>query len=121
LFDEDMVFRTMDEGRLHLERTDDQIPLWKYTEAEDAEDTARPSTAHSRGSIPDYVGPLKEYAKYCPVPGCRRQKMGFSRTWNLNLHLKVMHPDMIAGGPTKTTETVERADTEMKPDPETDG
>jgi hypothetical protein len=119
LFDEDMLFRTMDEGRLHLEQTDDQMPFWKYTD--DEEETTRPSTARSRGSVPDYVGKLKEYARYCPVQGCPRQKKGFSRTWNLNQHLKVMHPELTAAGTTETTEPIEATDTEMKPDPESVG
>lgn len=31
----------------------------------------------------------------CPIKGCQRHKKGFSRTWNLNLHLKRVHPGYI--------------------------
>lgn len=34
----------------------------------------------------------------CPIKGCRRHEQGFSRTWNLNLHLKRVHPGYIERG-----------------------
>lgn len=32
----------------------------------------------------------------CPLEDCRRHEMGFSRTWNLNQHMKIAHPSYIA-------------------------
>ncbi|KAL2823656.1 RNA polymerase I-specific transcription initiation factor-domain-containing protein [Aspergillus cavernicola] len=34
---------------------------------------------------------------FCPFKGCRRHKKGFSRRWNLNQHLRTMHPSYRPG------------------------
>ncbi|KAL4910933.1 RNA polymerase I-specific transcription initiation factor-domain-containing protein [Aspergillus multicolor] len=34
----------------------------------------------------------REHVLVCPFKNCRRHEKGFSRTWNLNQHLKTMHP-----------------------------
>ncbi|RDW93893.1 uncharacterized protein DSM5745_01215 [Aspergillus mulundensis] len=34
----------------------------------------------------------REHILVCPFKNCRRHEKGFSRTWNLNQHLKTMHP-----------------------------
>ncbi|RJE23386.1 hypothetical protein PHISCL_04282 [Aspergillus sclerotialis] len=36
-------------------------------------------------------GPRRGQDLICPVESCRRHRKGFSRTWNLNLHMKRMH------------------------------
>ncbi|KAL1961038.1 hypothetical protein VTO42DRAFT_4926 [Malbranchea cinnamomea] len=102
LFGEDMVFRTMDEGTLHLERDADDRPVWKYIEGDgkddlEAADVPAQSVERAKtktSSVPEYIGPLKQYARYCPVQECPRHTRGFSRTWNLNKHLKNRHPDL---------------------------
>lgn len=96
LFDEDMIFRTMDEGRVHLDQTADGGPTWRYTEHEDEqqqEDSGK-RPAPDKATVPKYIGKLKEYAKFCPVSECPRHMKGFSRTWNLNEHLRIKHPEL---------------------------
>ncbi|KAL4941156.1 hypothetical protein BDV06DRAFT_7208 [Aspergillus oleicola] len=36
--------------------------------------------------------PKKDQPLFCPFKKCNRHKKGFSRRWNLNQHLKTMHP-----------------------------
>ncbi|KAJ5632414.1 hypothetical protein N7490_008753 [Penicillium lividum] len=33
---------------------------------------------------------------FCPVSSCNRSSKGFSRTWNLNQHIKIKHPTLAA-------------------------
>jgi hypothetical protein len=33
----------------------------------------------------------------CPIKRCSRHRNGFSRTWNLNLHMKRVHPGYTPG------------------------
>ena len=97
LFGEDMFFRTMDEGKLQLERDDDDKPIWRYTE--EGPDGSTPVNADKpKAAVPQFIGKLKEYAIYCPVKKCSRHTKGFSRTWNLNQHMKNKHPNEVRPG-----------------------
>ncbi|KAL1847430.1 hypothetical protein Plec18170_008542 [Paecilomyces lecythidis] len=57
--------------------------------------------AKEEGEEPSAVKPLKplkgkgahrKQDLVCPVKGCSRHTDGFTRTWNLNLHMKRVHP-----------------------------
>ncbi|WEW59266.1 hypothetical protein PRK78_004735 [Emydomyces testavorans] len=89
LFDQDMIFRTLNEGKVHLEQDEDSTASWKYVENEDEEDV---NMADEGPSVPEYIDRPKEYAVFCPVEECKRHKQGFSRKWNLDQHMKIKHP-----------------------------
>ena len=97
LFGEDMFFRTMDEGKLQFTQDEDDKPSWKYVE-EGPEEVSPVNAERSRPTVPQFIGKLKEYAIYCPVKECSRHTKGFSRTWNLNQHMKNKHPDEVRLG-----------------------
>lgn len=48
----------------------------------------------------------------CPVRSCSRHMNGFSRTWNLNIHLKRMHPGYAARDGAKSPAVVVEDDTD---------
>ncbi|KAK2809189.1 hypothetical protein FQN50_004025 [Emmonsiellopsis sp. PD_5] len=100
LFGEDMAFRTLNEGKLDLcQTTDNGQPAWEYHEADEVSgeelteaeipkpEIASRTTGAGRGRARPRANEL-----YCPVKGCSRETKGFSRTWNLNQHLKTKHP-----------------------------
>ncbi|KAM5449906.1 hypothetical protein MaudCBS49596_004668 [Microsporum audouinii] len=93
LFGEDQVFRTMHEGTVRLGRAEDGMPCWRHAESDQSEtdSTLAEGRPTSRG-----IDNPKQDAKYCPVTGCSRQLRGFSRSWNLNQHLKNAHSDLLA-------------------------
>ncbi|OJZ87292.1 hypothetical protein ASPFODRAFT_159845 [Aspergillus luchuensis CBS 106.47] len=45
------------------------------------------------GSRPKGKGEHRKQDLICPIRACSRHGKGFSRTWNLNLHMKRMHPN----------------------------
>ncbi|KAL3258567.1 hypothetical protein ABHI18_005940 [Aspergillus niger] len=45
------------------------------------------------GSRPKGKGEHRKQDLVCPIRACSRHSKGFSRTWNLNLHMKRMHPN----------------------------
>ncbi|PYH73780.1 uncharacterized protein BO88DRAFT_432142 [Aspergillus vadensis CBS 113365] len=45
------------------------------------------------GSRPKGKGEHRKQDLICPIRACSRHDKGFSRTWNLNLHMKRMHPN----------------------------
>jgi hypothetical protein len=122
LFGQDMAFQTFKEGRVDQVQGDDG-PKWEYIASESEGEresippspTRRPARSRSRGpSIhrettsrefslapeEERVAPrLKgkgEHRKQdliCPIKTCSRHKNGFTRRWNLNQHMKRMHPN----------------------------
>ncbi|OJD19924.1 hypothetical protein AJ78_00118 [Emergomyces pasteurianus Ep9510] len=105
LFGEDMAFRTLNEGKLELkEGNGNCMPTWEYVEGEESGESntdaeiAKPSkVAQRRGR--DHTGVI-----YCPVQRCSRSTKGFSRTWNLNQHIKNRHPGLeLRGSRSKST------------------
>ncbi|KAL4998793.1 RNA polymerase I-specific transcription initiation factor-domain-containing protein [Aspergillus recurvatus] len=47
----------------------------------------------TEGTLPSRDNSIKsDYSLVCPFKKCRRHEKGFSRRWNLNQHLKTMHP-----------------------------
>ncbi|EEH18059.1 hypothetical protein PABG_00622 [Paracoccidioides brasiliensis Pb03] len=97
LFGEDMAFRTLNEVKLVLsEGAEKSMPTWEYTDKEGSgefTDFEIPNTTNivrRRGL--DLEGQL-----LCPVKGCSRSTKGFSRTWNLNQHVKNRHPNLKYG------------------------
>lgn len=122
LFGQDMAFQTFKEGRVDQIPGDDG-PKWEYIASEsDGEresipppPTRRPARSRSRGPSThreptpgefslapeeEHVVPrLKgkgEHRKQdliCPIKTCSRHKKGFTRRWNLNQHMKRMHPN----------------------------
>ncbi|KAL6237390.1 hypothetical protein BDW75DRAFT_204039 [Aspergillus navahoensis] len=47
----------------------------------------------TRGALRSLDNSIKsDYSLVCPFKKCRRHEKGFSRRWNLNQHLKTMHP-----------------------------
>ncbi|KAK2882423.1 hypothetical protein FQN49_000375 [Arthroderma sp. PD_2] len=93
LFGEDQVFRTMSEGTAQLRMAEDGMPYWRHTEPDESEGEVE---VVEERSISTGVDNPNENVKYCPVKGCRRQLKGFSRTWNLNQHLKNAHAGLLA-------------------------
>ncbi|KLJ12237.1 hypothetical protein EMPG_12694 [Blastomyces silverae] len=111
LFKEDMAFRKLNEGKLELnEGNENRLPTWDYVEEEgsgesdsDFEIPNTTSLARKRGQ--GYGGEI-----YCPVKGCSRSTKGFSRTWNLNQHIKNKHPSLAPRGrPSKSAPLTEES------------
>lgn len=95
LFGEEMTFRTLNEGQLRLEKTD-RGHTWEYMEDSVLEEGERPRKKRRKDAKPippSFVSQYKKHSIFCPVNGCSRQTKGFSRTWNLNQHLKTKHSD----------------------------
>ncbi|PGH14071.1 hypothetical protein AJ80_06075 [Polytolypa hystricis UAMH7299] len=95
LFEEDMLFRTLGEGKVQLEKTAGSGPNWKYTVDDDGLD--QPGSPDNNPPMSDFVGARYENILFCPVKGCPRHTKGFSRTWNLNQHLRIMHLQQQSG------------------------
>ncbi|KAE8394658.1 hypothetical protein BDV23DRAFT_179436 [Aspergillus alliaceus] len=121
LFHEDMEFRTFKEGALQ-KLQDGDSRAWAYSETEPGDPEASPpppSTPHTNGPssrtasvkrasrsraaspatenpnemiMPKGKGPHRKTDLICPIPTCPRRINGFARRWNLNLHMKRMHP-----------------------------
>ncbi|KAL4979689.1 RNA polymerase I-specific transcription initiation factor-domain-containing protein [Aspergillus desertorum] len=52
-----------------------------------------PDLNSAEGTLPSWDNSTKRnYSLICPFKKCRRHEKGFSRRWNLNQHLKTMHP-----------------------------
>ncbi|KAJ5812083.1 hypothetical protein N7474_008384 [Penicillium riverlandense] len=62
----------------------------------------------STPSVPSHAakgkGPHRKLDLVCPVKKCPRHTNGFSRTWNLNLHMKRVHPSYRAREPSNRAE-----------------
>lgn len=60
------------------------------------ESTSRPASPtienDTEASLPKGKGQHRKLDLVCPVKKCPRHTNGFTRTWNLNLHMKRMHP-----------------------------
>ncbi|KMU86746.1 hypothetical protein CIHG_04535 [Coccidioides immitis H538.4] len=93
LFGQDMLFQTLEEGKVELEQDKDGSASWKYVEDSKENDAAM---VDDDTPVPKYIDRPKEHAVFCPVEECKRHKQGFSRTWNLNQHLKTKHPTLVA-------------------------
>ncbi|PGH33074.1 hypothetical protein GX50_04148 [[Emmonsia] crescens] len=94
LFREDMAFRTLNEGKLELnEGNGKRMPTWEYIEEGSGE-----SNTDSEIPNPTNFARRRRRARdgeiYCPVKECSRSTKGFSRTWNLNQHMKNRHPSL---------------------------
>ncbi|KAL4954751.1 hypothetical protein BDW69DRAFT_162571 [Aspergillus filifer] len=77
-----------------LER-DESLPRSKLaSRAASAEKgAASPAAKFSGNALPSRNGSIKkDHPLFCPFKKCNRHKKGFSRRWNLNQHLKTMHP-----------------------------
>ncbi|KAK2766675.1 hypothetical protein FQN54_005988 [Arachnomyces sp. PD_36] len=85
LFGEDMLFRTLDGEGMRQEKSASRgpSPARGSSEESGSESKAIPRKGNARAAHRGNV--------FCPIEGCARQKNGFSRTWNLNLHLKRVH------------------------------
>lgn len=147
LFGEDMIFRTLEEGRVQQVQSTtngDTVSEWRYIEdpdqeKEDQEAQRKPSVSRSRsrphsrrsstsrkreasvatdvivakeedsgpGAAAAAAPPRRHKGKgkgkhrkediLCPVVGCRRHTDGFTRTWNLTLHMRRVHPGYVRG------------------------
>ena len=54
---------------------------------------ASPTLENGTGApMPKGKGQHRKLDLVCPVKKCPRHTNGFTRTWNLNLHIKRMHP-----------------------------
>lgn len=111
LFGQDMAFRTFHEGCMQQVPLPEDGPSWavseyEYTERESEGETAttsktRPKSNRSRSrALSDRApepgvgkGSHRKHDIVCPIQTCPRHVDGFSRTWNLNLHLKRVHPN----------------------------
>lgn len=151
LFGEDMIFRTLEEGRVQRvqSRIDGEtVSQWRYIEdrdekKEDQEAQQKPPASRSRSGPRSHRSstsrkreasvatdaivakeedsgpgaasattaaappPRRHKGKgkgkhrkediICPVVGCPRHTDGFTRTWNLNLHMRRVHPGYVRG------------------------
>ncbi|PGH14703.1 hypothetical protein AJ79_02869 [Helicocarpus griseus UAMH5409] len=93
LFGEDMAFRTLREGKLELNEGEEKtMPSWGYFEDEGSGESSDPEISKSTNVVRRRKRGDEEIL--CPVKGCSRSTKGFSRTWNLNQHLKNKHPNI---------------------------
>ena len=107
LFGDDMIFRTMFSGNINRENGGN---TWGRVEGDEEDNSLTPQSPSRPSSIPADVattgpsevlpvvpgrgkGDHRKQDLICPVERCRRHTKGFSRTWNLNLHLKRVHQD----------------------------
>jgi hypothetical protein len=144
LFGEDMIFRTLEEGRVqriksNTDKDETNASDWIYTEdlegdkevqkpprpalprrsrsgprsrrsstsrkreasvaAADVvaakEDDDEPELLPAPGRRQKGKGKHRKQDLICPVVGCLRHTDGFTRTWNLNLHMKRVHPGYV--------------------------
>ncbi|OGM47067.1 hypothetical protein ABOM_003667 [Aspergillus bombycis] len=120
LFREDMEFRVLQEGTLQQVQGGDST--WTYAEIEPKEPEASPpppspsctkrslsrTASVKKASSTRVTSPATDHTDevtkrkgkgqhrkqdiICPIGTCPRHINGFTRTWNLNLHMKRMHP-----------------------------
>ncbi|KAE8355611.1 RNA polymerase I-specific transcription initiation factor-domain-containing protein [Aspergillus coremiiformis] len=120
LFREDMEFRCFKEGTLQ-QMQDGESHTWAFaeTEPQEGEDSPPPASSHTKRmpsrtvsmkrasrtraassatENPDEVtrpkgkGQHRKRDLVCPIGMCPRHVNGFTRRWNLNLHMKRIHP-----------------------------
>ncbi|EEP77895.1 predicted protein [Uncinocarpus reesii 1704] len=91
LFEQNMVFRRLDEGKVQLEQAEDGTAVWNYVESGEDEDGL---TVEDDQPTSKYIDKPRDYELFCPVEECKRHKQGFSRKWNLDQHLKKKHPGL---------------------------
>lgn len=121
LFGEDMAFQTFNEGTVKP-ITEDDLQNVQYMESEPEpesepespspppisrhssrgprsrassvkhESTSRPASPATRNGVLKGKGQHRKQDLVCPLKTCPRHVDGFTRTWNLNLHMKRMHP-----------------------------
>ncbi|GAB1191688.1 hypothetical protein APSETT444_000870 [Aspergillus pseudonomiae] len=121
LFREDMEFRVLQEGTLQQVQ-DGNSSTWIYAEVEPEEPEAslpppspprtkpylsrtasvkKASSTRVTSPATDHTdevtkrkgkGQHRKQDLICPIGTCPRHINGFTRTWNLNLHMKRMHP-----------------------------
>ncbi|PGH10338.1 hypothetical protein GX51_00095 [Blastomyces parvus] len=110
LFKEDMAFRKLNEGKLELnEGNENRLPTWEYVEEEGS------GESDSDFEIPNITRLPRKRGQgggeiYCPVKDCSRSTKGFSRTWNLNQHIKIKHPTLaLRGRPSKSAPPTEES------------
>ncbi|KAF9888765.1 hypothetical protein FE257_008340 [Aspergillus nanangensis] len=123
LFGEDMAFQTFREGKLRSVRNEDSR-AWEYAENDSespqdlvsspspppppkkkprsrAHSTKKRSVSRLTSTGPEGGAQPKGQAEQgksdltCPLRSCSRHAKGFSRRWNLNLHMKRMHPKYV--------------------------
>ena len=121
LFGEDMAFQKFHEGKVDKVKEDEEENV-RYIESESEPEpdsppppspsASGPSRSHSRAasikrettsgraspansgvSSGKGKGQHRKQDLVCPLKSCRRHTNGFSRTWNLNLHMKRVHPN----------------------------
>ncbi|EEQ88018.2 hypothetical protein RJZ56_004676 [Blastomyces dermatitidis] len=104
LFKEDMAFRKLNEGQLELnEGNENRLPTWDYVEEEGSGESRSDFEIHNITSRSRKRGQGYGWEINCPVKGCSRSTKGFSRTWNLNQHIKNKHPSLaLKGRPSKS-------------------
>ncbi|EER45178.1 conserved hypothetical protein [Histoplasma capsulatum H143] len=109
LFGEDMAFNILTEGKLELnERDKKRLPTWEYVEKEGLGESSTDDEIPGSSSIAQKRRRVGEI--YCPVKECSRSTKGFSRTWNLNQHIKNRHPNLeLRGRQSKSTPLTEES------------
>lgn len=119
LFGEDMAFQKFHEGKVEKVKEDEEHVRYIESESEPEPESpppspsaSGPSRSHSRAasikqestsrraspansgvSSGKGKGQHRKQDLVCPLKSCPRHKNGFSRTWNLNLHMKRVHPN----------------------------
>ncbi|KAF3387175.1 hypothetical protein F1880_000838 [Penicillium rolfsii] len=63
----------------------------------DPENQPPPPQASQAPQVPRGKGDHRKIDIVCPIKRCSRHRNGFSRTWNLNLHMKRVHPGYTPG------------------------
>ncbi|PWY86083.1 hypothetical protein BO70DRAFT_378750 [Aspergillus heteromorphus CBS 117.55] len=89
-------------------RPSSQKPRSRPTSSKRGSTSRANSTAPEDGEDPSQPKGKGEHRKndiVCPIQTCSRHGKGFSRTWNLNLHMKRMHPNYRAKSAERRSET----------------
>lgn len=99
LFGEDMHFRTFDDEESRKRTNGMKESSLDAESSAESGTGSRPTSRKGKARSVQATGSGQTASRgkvFCPVEGCARQKNGFSRTWNLNLHMKRVHPSATA-------------------------
>jgi hypothetical protein len=79
-------------------------PAPELSRAETFSDHEMEVTASTPSQAPKGKGAHRKLDLVCPVKKCPRHTNGFSRRWNLNLHMKRVHPSYHTAEPSSRAE-----------------
>lgn len=102
LFGEDMLFRTLDDEEMSKRTNATQGSSLGAESSEESGTKSKLTSRRGKAGVAVQAtgsGQMPSRGKvFCPVEGCGRQNIGFSRTWNLNLHMRRIHSRAVVAG-----------------------